>query len=432
MSKTNNTSSDLYIKRNVDPIRLANFDISVYLTKLLWIEPFYSRLLRSMNKIETKDIPTAGVSTNLDSINLYYNREFMASLSDKQVIGVLKHECLHILYEHTTKRIKDERLIWNYATDLAINSLLHEDELPKGGLIPGKHLPPLTKEESDKMNTDQLDRYNKLSSFIKSLPKEKSSEWYYEKFMDNEEVKELLKDKTINVQLAGDGTIDDHGDWGQLTPEESEMVQQKIKELIKDAQHECEKSKSWGSIHASIINDINILLSKDVPWNELLKRFIGFSTRNERISSITRLNRKYPGIHSGIQKNYKPKIAVYIDESGSVDDSLLSKFFGEINSLSSLCDFTLYKFDTEVDDANKIEFKKGKKYDLKRQNVGGTNFDAPTIHANERRKLYDGLVIMTDGCAPQPPFSRLRRCWILPKNTKLHFDYDKDIVINIK
>jgi len=368
----------------------------------------------------------------LDSINLYYNKEFMASLNDKQVIGVLKHECLHILYEHTTKRIKDERLIWNYATDLAINCLLQEDELPKGGLIPGKNLPQLKKEESDKMTQDQLERYNKLSAFIKSLPVEKSAEWYYEQFMNNEEVKELLKDKTITIKLSGDGTLDNHEDWGELSDEEAELVQQKIKEMIKDAQHECEKAKSWGTIHASVIRDINILLSKEVPWNELLKRFVGFTTRNERISSITRLNRKYPGIHSGIQKNYKPKIAVYIDESGSVDDSLLSKFFGEINNLSTSCDFTLYRFDTTVDDKNKIEFKKGKKYDLKRQNIGGTDFDAPTTHANERRKLFDGLVIMTDGIAPKPKHSRLRRCWILPKNTRLSFESDKDIVINVK
>ena len=76
--------------------------------------------------------------------------------------------------------------------------------------------------------------------------------------------------------------------------------------------------------------------------------------------AVTRANRKYPGVHPGIQKEYKPKIAVYVDESGSVDDTSLEKFFGELHNLANCCDFTLFKFDTEVQESNKIEFKKNK------------------------------------------------------------------------
>ena len=40
---------------------------------------------------------------------------------------------------------------------------------------------------------------------------------------------------------------------------------------------------------------------------------------------------------------------------------------------------------------------------------------------NQNNKLYDGLIIMTDGGAPKPDFSRLRRCWVLCPNTSLYF-----------
>jgi predicted metal-dependent peptidase len=431
----NTTSNDLHIKRKVDPARLASFDITNYLTRLLWIEPFYSRLLRSMNKIETTDIPTAAVSTSLDKINFYYNKEFFASLKDREIIGVLKHECLHLLYEHTTTRRKTPHLIWNYATDLAINTLLSTLELPKGALIPGKRFEQLTSEQKASMKDDQIKRYESISSLIASFPPDKSSEYYYERLMENEDIQEMLENSKDFEIVFGEG-MDNHDKWDELSDDEKEMVKQKIQELVKDAQQECEKTKNWGTVPSQVIKDIKTMLTKEIPWEDLLKRFVGFSNRNERTSSVTRLNRKYPGVHLGIQKDYKPHIAVYVDESGSVSDNDLEAFYSELNNLSSICSFTMFKFDTEVDIKNSIEIKKGKRFTAKRTRTGGTDFDAPTKHANDHKKLYDGMIIMTDGGAPKPRLSRLRRCYVISPGNTLYFGNNnidtKDFIITMK
>jgi predicted metal-dependent peptidase len=431
----NTTSNDLHVKRKVDPIRLASFDISTYLTRLLWIEPFYSRLLRSMNKIETTEIPTAAVSTSLDKINFYYNKEFFASLKDREIIGVLKHECLHLLYEHTTTRRKTPHIIWNYATDLAINTLLTVTELPKGGLIPGRHLEALTIEQKASMTDEQIKRYDNISNLIASFPPYKSSEYYYERLMENDDIKDMIE-KSANFEIIFGEGMDDHNKWDELSDEEKEMVKQKVQELVKDAQQECEHTKNWGSVPSNVIKHIKTMLTKEIPWEDLLKRFVGFSNRNERTTSVTRLNRKYPGVHLGIQKDYKPHIAVYVDESGSVTDGDLETFYSELNNLSSICSFTLFKFDTEVDVENAIEIKKGKRFNTKRTRTGGTNFDAPTKHANDHKKLYDGLIIMTDGGAPKPKLSRLRRCYVISPGNTLYFGNHnidtKDFIVTMK
>jgi len=431
----NTTSNELNIKRKVDPARLASFDISTYLTRLLWIEPFYSRLLRSMNKIETTEIPTAAVSTSLDKINFYYNKEFFASLKDREIIGVLKHECLHLLYEHTTTRRKTPHLIWNYATDLAINTLLSVSELPKGGLIPGRYLEALTMEQKASMTNEQIQRYDNISRLIASLPPNKSSEYYYERLMEDETIQDMLeKSKDFEI-VFGEG-MDSHDKWDELSDDEKEMVKQKVQELVKEAQQECEQNKSWGTVPSQVIKDIKSMLSKEIPWEDLLKRFVGFSNRNERTTSVTRLNRKYPGVHLGIQKDYKPHIAVYVDESGSVSDSDLETFYSELNNLSSICSFTMFKFDTEVDIKNSFEIKKGKRFTTKRTRTGGTDFNAPTRHANDNKKLYDGMIIMTDGGAPKPILSRLRRCYVISPGNTLHFGNknidSKDFIISMK
>ena len=91
--------------------------------------------------------------------------------------GLLKHECLHLVFEHTTTRRHTPHIIWNYATDLAINSLIPEDELPEGGLIPGKPFKALTEEQKVKMGPEAVTRYELVSVKIASFPKERTSEW---------------------------------------------------------------------------------------------------------------------------------------------------------------------------------------------------------------------------------------------------------------
>jgi len=440
MSKTNTTENDLLKnqKSTADAKRLATFDLSSYLISLIGYEPFYSRILRSVTKIETNSVATAGVSTTINRINLFWNRNFMASLNDRQVIGVLKHECLHLLYEHTTHRRRDPHIIWNYATDLSINTLLDPSELPEGGLIPGHPLSPLSDKDKAEMTPEKIQRYQNLSDLFENFPPEKSADWYFERLMENDEIKKMIEEGEKSLQELKDllGSMDDHDSWEDMSDDEREQISQRIKEIMKEANVECQNRNTWGSLPASVKRDIRNLLYKEISWKDILRRFVGFSNRNDRTSSVTRANRKYPGVHPGIQKEYKPKIAVYVDESGSVDDTSLEKFFGELHNLANCCDFTLFKFDTEVQESNKIEFKKGRKYNLIRNCTGGTDFNAPTKHANQTRGLFDGMIIMTDGGAPKPEFSRVRRCWVLCPNTTLEFGNDnietRDFLVSMK
>mgnify|MGYP001342342562 CR=1 FL=1 len=83
---------------------------------------------------------------------MIYNPEFMGKLTDKEKLGVLKHEFYHIVFQHVTGNrfmsFRDmeasERKIHNIAMDLAINGNL--PHLPEGACFPGKgpfaHLEP--------------------------------------------------------------------------------------------------------------------------------------------------------------------------------------------------------------------------------------------------------------------------------------------------
>ena len=279
------------------------------------------------------------------------------------------------------------------------------------------------------MSDKELETFEKLSNMIASFPPNKTSEYYFEKLMSDSDVKEYLEGQEMSVSIG----FDDHEGWDELSDDQKEMMQGKIKEIIKEAAEEA-NSRNWGTISSETRQEIMKILSNEIKWESLLKRFCGFTKRDERRSSIRKLNRKYPGIHSGFKKIYKPMIAVYIDESGSVSNQELSKFYSELDNLSNRTDFYVYKFDHSVDEKSSFLWKKNTRPDMKRTLVGGTSFEAVTKHAIKNRKKFDGYIVLTDGGAPKPSISRgLKRCWVLATGCNLMFTADQsDIVIKIK
>ena len=137
------------------------YDLNKHVARLLMNEPFFASLSRNVDK-KVGPIPTACVRVNPDTarFEMMYNPEFFTGMPDEHVRGILKHEFYHLLFEHVTGRMPEEvkgdfakhGKMWNYATDLAINSHL-QGELPEGALIPG-HAP------------------------FEELPAGKSAEWY--------------------------------------------------------------------------------------------------------------------------------------------------------------------------------------------------------------------------------------------------------------
>ena len=175
------------------------------------------------------------------------------------------------------------------------------------------------------------------------------------------------------------------------------------------------------------------IISKEVDWRAVLRKFCGLSRRADRRSNVRRLNRKYTGIHPGVDRGYTSSIAVYIDQSGSVGNAELELAFAELRSLARRTQFTTFHFDTEVDEKSETEWKRSRTPEARRTRCGGTDFECVTKHANANAGRFDGYIIITDGEAAKPSPSRLKRGWLLVPGTKLLFNSDnRDFVMNMK
>ena len=435
----NTTATDIpTAKTQLTEAELAAFDLGNHLTALMWDEPFFSAMLRDVTKIETDSIPTAGVLAKDGDIKMWWNRSFLAGLNSKQVKGLLKHEVYHLVFEHTTSRKKTPHIVHNYATDLAINSpaMIPEDELPQGGLIPGKaiHIDP---DAYAKLDAEAKARFDRISGKIEALPPNMSSEWYFGQLMDDDEMVEDLTggDKGGQGGQPGDGvpgTMDDHGEWGEgMSDAEKELVKGKVKQAMRDAVKKCDARGQWGSVSAEMRGELRKMCSNEVDWKSVLRAFCGMSQRANRSRTMKRINRKYPYIHSGRKVGHSANVAVYVDQSGSVDDESLALIYAELEQLSRKVTFTFIPFDSSVDTDNEIVWKKGKKQRLNRFRCGGTNFHAVAEHAESNKHRFDGYIVCTDGEAADPGPSRMRRAWVIVPDRKLYFDKRNDTLVQM-
>ena len=395
------------------------FDLNMHVARLLMDEPFFAALSRNIDKTACDALPTAGVRVNPDTaqFEMLYNPQYFEGLTDVERGGVLKHEFYHLIFEHVTGRLPaevdgDPRAMkkWNFATDLAINSHL-VGQLPEGCLMPGE-------------------------GPFADLPKGKSAEWYLANLPESPgESEDGEGDETGNKAPgeqgegqegeegeennngqgggAGQGDpqlLDDHSMWGGNSAA-NEIAKERLKETVKKAAEEATKAGSWGSVGADCRKDItDRLLTTKVDWTKVLRYFIKTSQQANRRGTVKKINRRYAYIHPGRKRTRTAKIAISIDQSGSVDDGMLQAFFAELNKLADLAEFTVVPFDTDVAKDKVFVWKKGDKRKWERVMCGGTCFNAPTKWVNEND--FDGHIVLTDMCAPKPIASKCQRMWM--------------------
>jgi predicted metal-dependent peptidase len=72
-----------------------------------------------------------------DGYNIFINIEFVQTLTEDEVIGVLAHEVMHCVLGHIDRRGTRNQEIWNIAIDFATNLMLFDAgvNLPRTGLL---------------------------------------------------------------------------------------------------------------------------------------------------------------------------------------------------------------------------------------------------------------------------------------------------------
>lgn len=418
-------SKNLYVLLGDHMNQKEGFDLNLNIFRLLRNEPFFAEISKCVTKISTESIPTIGVRTNPNTgyFEMFYNPHFLNSLGktdengnnilelseqykrkEIEILGCLKHEYYHLIFEHITGRSpvdpKNHRLfrMWNIACDLAINCHISK-ELPINACIPGKNLINI--------------KTGEINEGFKNYPPWLTAEHYY---------KMLQEDERFQSENENFSIVDDHSLWNEETGQDSitnGIAKERLNKTLSDATSEIIKNnKGWGSISKDCQKQIIANLTSVLNWRKIFRYFIKTSQKSNKVTSIKIINKRYPYIHSGKRRTRTSNIAISIDQSGSVSDQMLSLFFSELNELSKIATFTVIPFDDKVFEDKIYIWEKGKKYCSQRVLSGGTNFDAPTDYVNN--KNFDGHIILTDMHAEKPKKSKVIRIWITTESCSLN------------
>ena len=369
-------------------------------TYLYLHEPFLGTVSVGVSKRVDYSVPTAYVgirnTTNGYDVTMGYNPDFMRSLTSVQRQGVIRHELYHLIFQHIFGRsMGDERLakLWNWATDLAINSIIGKDNLPSLCLIPGqRNIDPATGKPVQGIYAD----------FIANTPLMQSSDFYFAGLLKL--MQENNHDESdIKIGVNGDvGTMDDHGQWADVPEEVKEEIRERVREMIGKGAMRADQSNSWGNTPQEIQEWIRKMLSREIDWRTIVKSFIGRVRSKERASSMKRINKKMPYINPGVKRKYRSTFACFIDQSGSMSDKDIAQLFGELEGLAKETEIDVYHFDTEIDEQSHTVWRKGKPFPKPhRTRCGGTDFQAVANFCNSSKSQHwSGVIILTDGYAP--------------------------------
>ncbi len=374
--------------------------------ELMMIEPYYGFFLIMLNKIWTKKlVPTAGVGKNGINYQLCINEDFWETLDSKKEMGILKHELLHIAFNHLTHFEFQDKKMANIAMDMEINQYIEKDWLPEDGIF--------------------IENYNDLD-----LDEKAGCRYYYEKLQQAKEEKDDPKgkgtsgcgefDKLCDQMDQGDDPVKNHDAWKDfedLSETEKKLVKKQIQRLIQQAS-DMSESKARGSTPGEIKNLIEIE-EVDPPkfdWKNYVRRFSGISSRIFTKKLRRKENRKFAD-SPGLKIKMKKHVLIAIDTSGSVSNAEVQEFMSEMKHIHKTgVAMTLAQCDTSIQSIEKYDGSN--KLNIKGR--GGTYFDPILDYLNANLRTYTSLIYFTDGEAnayvkPQAPV-----LWVLSERSSMN------------
>jgi predicted metal-dependent peptidase len=344
-------------------------------------KPFWAYLslhlnIRERNPETEKIIDTLCVDSKG---NLIYNPDFINSLTENELKGVVAHEVFHVAFEHL-KRIdnKTNHKAWNISADLVVNDVLRKDNfsLPKCG-IQTKYDSSFKLENDyeieniDKKSVEQI--YNEIKDLIKEEDKENG--------FDNHKLDSEKEDDS--KQNGGGKDNNNSKDW---------------KKIVTEAYYYGEQR---GHNSQSLKRMLGDLLNPKVNWKQKLYKYITNQIPNDYSWSKPSKKSISCGIYLPSQVKENLEVVVGIDVSGSVNQKDYDEFIAEVVSIAQSFDnikMNVLTWDTRV--KNEFEVYNGNVKKILEHKIiggGGTNINCLFEKIEKDYPRTKVLVVITDG-----------------------------------
>ncbi len=423
--------------------------------ELLWYANFLSRCEYEFHFDESF---VSSVYFNGRNFVIVVNPVILGVIHKDQIIAILKHSAGHIINHHFARGNYGDSInkeVIETAKDIVINGcreIPYIKDLPRTGNYKDSPIAALFYQslfqkygiESYELGrefeyyVELIQESLKEGSFKEAQDNVESSASDLENSADDEIESKSLSDKTIEALNNGTCKMDNH-EYGQQLQVAVELndnvlnsfMDSTLNEMIHDS---TDFARGFTPGEATgVLSKIEKRKShKD--WKKILNKKVRNSLNNSMRYREPNKSRQHPIFQDdldiyGYSPGKKPKLAVVLDVSGSVDDELLSSLMSEVQSIQrrySIKSLTLVQVDAEIKDIQKFGTKD--KF-IKRQGSGGTIMEPgfKALLEQSSREMPDLIICATDGDIEKSfkhvkiP-NKVQVIWLIEEKGRLLFD----------
>lgn len=315
---------------------------------------------------------TMAVSLSRTGPDCKFNPDFVARCTPAETAAVIQHEVEHVVRQHCVRLNQADAHLANVACDMVVNG--HASDPSIG--IPD-------------------------ADGRKQVPMRDSIVWMPERWdanMTSEQCYDRLIQKLPNRWRGRlPELMDDHGLWGAA---------QSTRDNARHAASVLVNAAERGGCESppGLQRAINALRSGTLNWKRALRDFIALTCESRRVTASRRSRRiDIFGMPGHLRRPSQYRLAVIVDVSGSISDSVLKSFFEEMESLLQHAKFCVLCWDTHL----RLfipRYHRGQWKELSQVGGGGTDMESPVQWLIDQRETGDGIVMLTDGWCqwPQP------------------------------
>ncbi len=379
--------------------------------RLLKERPFYGQFLLQFRRREQAAEKAAGVTIADGVPTLIIDPQRFALFSCSEQQALLEHVIKHILHLHPCRRRERNPRYWDLACDLAINPSI--DHLPREAVLP--------------------ERFR--------LPEQLSAEEYYARLLklpmlgnqqgqgtgESQGADGRREKASNNVQEAERSRpepLDDHQRWQQADRTPVALSEQVVRQMVQTA---------WKKSHGETPGDLQQLMAgflapPSIPWQQILRQFIGSAGRVGRTATWKRSHRRFAQRTPGLRKKQLLNLVVGVDVSDSTDtEELREGFARELLQIARgrQSRITLLYAGSRI---QKITEFSGVPHICEVYRGGGFTDLRPVFnYASQLQPRPAAIIYLTDGYGPAPDYSDIPTLWVLSPDGRKPVDWGLEL-----
>jgi len=379
--------------------------------KLMLDHPYFGTLASALKLEKNNEILTF----SSDGERMTYNSEYVDKLEVPEVEFMMANGAMHAVLKHQHRSSGRTNWLWQTATDYVVNGML-----VKNGMMP-----PVYANYEDKFEGMYAEEVYEMLRAEMQNDVEASMEQETEQVEEADDVhaENLTVQKDLIASNDTDNTEQDKNaeqkEERYSTPGTDE-INEEMKEHFEQI---FQKLNRQGNLPKDLKFVVPEYFSHKVDWRELLYGYIASYAKSTYSFVPPNMKYLYRGIYLPSLSSDLLRIVIAIDTSGSVDETLLAEFLGEINSIMQ--SYPNYEIDVITADA-KIQshkvFLPGESLDYEVSGGGGTDFRPVFEYIDSYIDYPTLLLYFTDGLGTFPDNeASYDVMWIMPEEKEIPF-----------